>query len=309
MSILKLITLIVVFALVSGCDSKEKEKLDYGHIALVGWSEGGASSQSMTLVREQLELLIGEPIKPQHMPGRASLDATFYQWENKGTSRIWLFGALSTLEKWKLDGVREQGIDDYHIYGIWKSLPVLSVPKDSPLYTAQHFVNELKDRPLTVATAGPNSSGDIAVKAMRKYLGLWVHVKEYDSGFAAALGASLGEVDAVAQLLSEQIDLIDGGNLNPIAVFDRVYYGLPNGSLIPSIKWTIPHIPPLTVTFGMAITRPAVPEIIEQLNKNWTSLIVDGKSQIRGNVPFLKTDSNTRTSVMEEINGLIQLDK
>ena len=103
-----------------------------------------------------------------------------------------------------------------------------------------------------MATAGQSSAGHIAIETLKKYVGFNYTHLTYNSGKEAAISCVAGETDLVPQLAVEEVDLIRGGKLKPLAVLsDKPLVLKGVAEPIPPITKWIPQIKAGSNWFGV----------------------------------------------------------
>lgn len=257
--------------LVSSCDNVENREYpttEDGHIALIPWGIGGATSQAFEAIRDQLEQRHGYDFTPVYMPGDGGFDGAQYAWEHRYETNILLFGALKTIMSgYRMQGKWDKGAESYRVYSIWKtSEPVLAVSTQSNIKTAQQAIEKLRATASTIATAGEYSGGDVGSRALAKLL-LSQYTPVHRKGGAQAIDAALfGEAEFVIAFYSEMQEPISEGLLKPILaisnnplIYDEIVIE-PLGDYI-----DVP-VPEMGTTFGYVIPADAPKEVTDRFD-------------------------------------------
>jgi tripartite-type tricarboxylate transporter receptor subunit TctC len=110
----------------------------------------------------------------------------------------------------------------------------------------------------------------IAKAAMIKYR----HVS-YDGGNPAVVATVAGETDVTSQLGVEEVDMIRGKRLRPLATIGDKPLTIDNFGTIPPLSDTIPGFTAPTLYFGIFIPKGVPDEVIQTLQKIWTDNIAN----------------------------------
>ncbi|MEO1103963.1 MAG: tripartite tricarboxylate transporter substrate-binding protein, partial [Pseudomonadota bacterium] len=169
--------------------------------------------------------------------------------------------------------------DDYEIYLHIANVPVVSVNPDSPYDNFGALLEAMKGgERVTVATAGVNSSGGMALAAIREAAGGDTNAQmiAYDGGNPAVLAAASGEALATTQLASEQAELIRAGKLRPLVALAATPLEIEGIDPIPPItEYMEMHTAP--DYFGVFIPKGAPQEVYDTVNRVWQDAIMDAQ--------------------------------
>ena len=173
---------------------------------IVPWAAGGATDQVTRLLAAELEPSLGQKIVVVNQPGASGSIGTKNTWEAAKDGYTWTAGAPKQLGTYKLLGMFDTAVTDWHLYVGVTITPVISVNPSSQIQDMGQFLAALKARPnaVTVATAGATSSGHIAMEAIVGATGLTYRHVTYDGGNPAVVATVAGETEATSQLATEQ---------------------------------------------------------------------------------------------------------
>ena len=151
-----------------------------------------------------LEEALGQPVVVVNQPGASGATGTQAALDAPRDGYTWTANAVANNATYAITGlVPNTSIDDYRIYLLVANVPVVSVHADAPYQDMGQLLEAMKagEKP-TVATAGVNSSGGMALAALQEAAGGEGRMIAYDGGAPAALAAAGGEaeVDDAARL-------------------------------------------------------------------------------------------------------------
>jgi tripartite-type tricarboxylate transporter receptor subunit TctC len=175
--------------------------------------------------------------------------------------------------------VKDTSIDDYRIYLHVANVPVVSVNADAPYKSMDEFLAAMKAGEVpTVATAGVNSSGGMALAALKEAGGGDGRMIAYDGGAPAALAAAGGEAQATTQLASEQAELIKAGKLRPLAALSDRPLEIEGIDPIPPITQWLPDMNVTADYFGILIPSGAPQEVYDTVDMIWQEKVMNSEA-------------------------------
>jgi tripartite-type tricarboxylate transporter receptor subunit TctC len=201
-----------VVALLTGASAQEW-KPDRPINIIVPWAAGGSTDQVTRVAAPLLEEALGQPVVVVNQPGASGATGTQAVLDAPRDGYTWTANAIANNATYAITGlVPNTSIKDYRVYLSVANIPVVSVNKDAPWKDMGELLEALKsaEKP-TVATAGVNSSGGMALAALQEASGGEGRMISYDGGGPAAIAAAGGEAQVTTQLASEQAELIKGG--------------------------------------------------------------------------------------------------
>jgi len=239
---------------------------------IVPWGAGGATDQVTRVVAAELEGALGQSVVVVNQPGASGSLGSQAAWDAPHDGYTWTAGAAKDLGTYAVTGKMDTSIKDWDLYLNSALASVISVPANSEINNLDDFVAALKAGGLTVGTSGVNSAGHSAIEAVSGAVGGdYVHAT-YDGGAAAVLSTVSGETQATTQLISEQIDMLRGGKLKPIAILSDGDADVPGVGVIPSISGALPDVPVAPIYFGIFVPGDVPGDVSSKLEKAWADL-------------------------------------
>lgn len=247
---------------------------------IVPWAAGGATDQMIRVTAGDLEAALGQKIVVLNQPGASGSIGTKNALEAPKDGYTWTSGAPKDLGSYKIMGMVDTTVQDWHMY-LHLALPtIVSVPANSPHKDMKSLLDAMKARPgqISVATAGVNSSGHTAIEQIVAASGIKYKHVTYDGGNPAVIATVAGETDVTTQLSSEQSEMIRGKRLRPLAVVgDRAIeiegYGkiAPLSDFIPGFKVPVSY-------FGIFVPKGVPAEVIATLDKIWAERVAKSET-------------------------------
>ncbi|WP_207546215.1 Bug family tripartite tricarboxylate transporter substrate binding protein [Cognatishimia maritima] len=239
---------------------------------IVPWGAGGATDQVTRVVASELEEALGQSIVVVNQPGASGSIGSQAAWDAPHDGYTWTAGAAKDLGTYAVTGKMDTSIKDWDLYLNSALASVISVPADSDIDTIEDFVEALKAGGLSVGTSGVNSAGHSAIEAISNAVGgSYIHAT-YDGGAAAVLSTVSGETQATTQLISEQIDMLRGGKLKPIAILSDGDADVPGVGVIPSISGSLPDVPVAPIYFGIFVPGDVPEDVSAKIDAAWAGL-------------------------------------
>jgi tripartite-type tricarboxylate transporter receptor subunit TctC len=149
---------------------------------------------------------------------------------------------------------------------------VVAVNPDTPYQTFGDLLEAFKENPgeIPVATAGVNSAGATAMSLIKKYTGIEYKHVTFGGGNPAVVATVGGETDVVPQLSVEEVDMIKGGKLRPLAVLaDKPLKIAGMEEPIPPITNWVEDFEAAPIYFGIFVPKGVPEEVVTTLNQIW----------------------------------------
>src|SRR6056297_281313 len=163
---------------------------------IVPWSAGGSTDQVTRVVAPILEEALGTPVVVVNQPGASGSIGTKAALDAPRDGYTWTANAIANNATYAVTGLLEDtDIDDYRIYLHVANVPVVSVNADSEYQDFGQLLEALKNEDVTVGTAGVNSSGGMALAAIKEAAEAELSAARmvtYDGGNPAVLAAAAG---------------------------------------------------------------------------------------------------------------------
>lgn len=245
---------------------------------IVPWSAGGSTDQVTRVVAPILEEALGTKIVVVNQPGASGSIGTKAALDAPRDGYTWTANAIANNATYAVTGLLEDtSIEDYEIYLHVANVPVVSVNADAPYQDFGALLEAMKTGDVTVGTAGVNSSGGMALAAIKEETGgeLSARMVPYDGGAPAVLAAAGGEVVATTQLAVEQIEMIRAGKLRGLAVLSDKPLNVEGIDPIPPITEWLPDMPIAADYFGVFIPKGAPQEVYDTVAKVWEEKVMN----------------------------------
>jgi len=188
---------------------------------IVPRSAGGSTDRVTRVVAPLLEKGPGTKTVVVNRPGASGSTGTRAALDAPRDGYTWTANAIADNATYAIAGlIDDTSIDGYRVYLHVANVPVVSVDVDAPYEGVGQLLEAMETADVTVGTAGVNSSGGMALPAIKESAGEGAHARmiAYDGGNPAVLAAAGGEVEATTQLASEQSEMIRAGRLRALAV-------------------------------------------------------------------------------------------
>ncbi|MEM6711354.1 MAG: tripartite tricarboxylate transporter substrate binding protein [Pseudomonadota bacterium] len=265
---------------------------------IVPWSAGGSTDQVTRVVAPLLENALGTEIVVVNQPGASGSIGTQAALEAPRDGYTWTANAIANNATYSVTGlIEDTSIEDYVVYLHVANVPVVSVNADSPYQDFGELLEAMEAGSVTVGTAGVNSSGGMALAAIREAASGEVNARmvTYDGGNPAVIAAASGEVVATTQLAVEQTEMIRAGRLRGLAVLSDQALVVEGIDPIPPITNFLPDMPIAADYFGVFIPAGAPAEVYDRVDQVWQEVIMTS--------PELQTYASDRGAVFDPSFG------
>lgn len=265
---------------------------------IVPWSAGGSTDQVTRVVAPLLEEGLGTKIVVVNQPGASGSIGTKAALDAPRDGYTWTANAIANNATYSITGlIEDTSIEDYEIYLHIANVPVVSVNADSPYADFGELLEAMKGSEVTVGTAGVNSSGGMALAAIKEEVSsdIGARMVTYDGGNPAVLAAASGEVVATTQLATEQTEMIRAGKLRALAVLSDQPLVVEGLDPIPPITDWLADMPIAADYFGVFIPVGAPQEVYDTVAQVWQDRIMKS--------PELMTYASDRGAVFAPSHG------
>jgi len=241
---------------------------------IVPWPAGGATDQVTRLTAKELEPALGTNVVVVNQPGASGSIGKKSVADGPKDGYTWTAGAPKQLGTYKLLGLYDTDIKNWHLFLTVTNVPLVSVKPDATFKDMGELLVAMKARPnqISVGTAGATSSGHIAMEAIAQAAGVTYKHVTYDGGNPAVVSTVAGETMVTTQLASEQAEMIRGKRLRPLAVVGNVGITLGDYKVDPVTKW-VSKLPEVATHFGIIIPKGVPGDVIATLDKIWAERI------------------------------------
>jgi tripartite-type tricarboxylate transporter receptor subunit TctC len=242
---------------------------------IVPWAAGGSTDQVTRIVAAELEKSLGQTIVIVNQPGASGAIGTASALDAAKDGYTWTSGAAQDLGAYESLGSVKTRITDWNLFLSVANLPVLAVNANSPYQTAKQLLDAMKANPekISVATAGLTSTGHMAMELVAKAAGVKYRHVSYDGGNPAVVATVSGETDVTSQLGVEEVDMIRGKRLRPLATIGDKPLTIDGYGTIPPLSDTLPGFTAPALYFGIFLPKGVPDDLIQTLQKIWTDNI------------------------------------
>ncbi|UUP19822.1 Bug family tripartite tricarboxylate transporter substrate binding protein [Nitratireductor thuwali] len=265
---------------------------------IVPWAAGGSTDQVTRVVAPILEEALDAQIVVVNQPGASGSIGTKAALDAPRDGYTWTANAIANNATYAVTGlIEDTSIEDYRIYLHVANVPVVSVHADSEYQDFGELLEAMRTGDaVTVGTAGVNSSGGMALAAIKEAAGdINARMVSYDGGNPAAIAAASGEVVATTQLAVEQTEMIRGGRLRPLAVLSDEPLTVEGLDPIPPITEWLPDMHIAADYFGILIPTGAPQEVYDAVDKAWAEHVANSEE--------LQTYARERGAVFDPAYG------
>ncbi|MFW6368427.1 MAG: tripartite tricarboxylate transporter substrate binding protein [Spirochaetota bacterium] len=276
---LSLIAGTVVFA--EGVSEEESEEWSPNRPIeiVVPWGAGGSTDQTVRPLAAELEEHLDQSVVVVNTPGATGSVGTAEVLNGRKDGYTWASGAAKDLGTYRVRDLLETDLDDWVLFLTMAQVNVVSVNVDEPYEDFGELLEAFDERPgeIDVGTAGVGSAGHTAIELINKYRSIDFTEVTYDGGAPAVTATVAGEVPVTSQLASEQVDMIRGGELRPLAVLADEPLELEGGEEIPPITEWIPEFEPAPTYFGVFVPADVPENVINTLGRIWDEELEDSE--------------------------------
>jgi len=261
---------------------------------IVPWGAGGSTDQAIRAVAGDMEAGLGQKVVVVNQPGGGGAIGTQAVLDAPKDGYTWGSGAIHDLGTYAVRGTVNTSVKDWHIYMDSMNATVIAVNPDAPIKDFGDFITWMKTKPndLKVAIAGIPSAGHTTIETIKAYVegGNYKSVS-YDGGNPAIISTVSGETVATPQLLSEEMEMLRGKKLRPIAAMTAEPLEVEGVGTIPSVKKWLPKLDPSPFYFGIWAPKGIPEDVVKKMNEVWeknvkTSAALKKWAQDKGQVVF-----------------------
>lgn len=261
---------------------------------IVPWGAGGSTDQAIRAIAGDLEAGLGQKVVIVNQPGGGGAIGTQTVLDAPKDGYTWGSGAIHDLGTYAVRGSLNTQVKDWHIYLDSMNATVISVNPGSAIKDFGDFITWMKTKPndLSVAIAGIPSAGHTTIEAIKAHVegGAYKSVA-YDGGNPAVISTVAGETVSTPQLLSEQMEMIRGKKIRPIAVMAAEAVELEGAGKVESVKKWLPKLDPTPYYFGIWAPKGVPADVVAKMNEVWekhikTSAALKQWAKDKGQVVF-----------------------
>jgi tripartite-type tricarboxylate transporter receptor subunit TctC len=242
---------------------------------IVPWGAGGSTDRSARTTAGIIEESLGQKIVVVNQPGASGSVGTKNCLDAEKDGYTWTAGAAKDLGNYKIQGLLDTVIGDWHLFLNVAMPQVVSVNVDTPYQTFEDLLKAFKEKPgeIPVATAGINSAGHTAIEQIKKYAGIEYKHVTYDGGNPAVIAVVSGEAEVVPQLSVEEVDMLRAGKLRALAVLSTEALEIDGYGTVPPVTQWLPEFKTAPIYFGLFIPKGVPDEVIATLGQIWDDVV------------------------------------
>jgi tripartite-type tricarboxylate transporter receptor subunit TctC len=279
---------------------------------VVPWGAGGATDGVSRQTAIAVEKILGQKIVVVNQPGASGSVGTKNVLDKPKKGLYWTAGAVKDLGVYKVQGLLDTTLDDWHLFLNFAIPNVVAVNASSPYKDFGELLEAFKANPgkIKVATAGVNSAGHTAIEMIKSYTDIDYKHVSYDGGNSAVIATVAGECDVVPQLAKEEVDMLKAGKLRALAVLADAPLSIEGyDKEIPSVKQWIPDFVTAPIYFGIFVPKGVPQEVVDTLTSIWNdSLKNDQGLKTFAAQNAMIFDPATGETAMEKAFPMVQLD-
>jgi tripartite-type tricarboxylate transporter receptor subunit TctC len=247
---------------------------------IVPWGAGGSTDQAIRAVAGDLEEGLGQKVVVVNQPGGGGVIGTQSVLDAPRDGYTWAAGAVKDLGTYIVRGSLDTKVQDWHLFFNSANATLVSVHPEAPVKDFGEFLAMMKSNPqnVTVAIAGIPSSGHDAIVSIKRMAGGDYKSVSYDGGNPAVIATVAGECMATPQLLSEQIEMIRGKKLRPLAALTPEDLDIEGHGTVPSITKWLPNFSAAPIYFGIWVPKDVPGEVVSTMEKVWAENVAKSKS-------------------------------
>lgn len=264
---------------------------------IVPWAAGGSTDQMARVVATEIEEALGQRFVVVNQPGASGSIGTRNAMQAAKDGYTWAAGAAVDVGCYRVLGLLDTGIDDWHLFFTVANVNTISVNPASPYQNFEQLLQALQTRrDIAVATAGQSSAGRNMMESIRAASpNVNYRHATYDGGNPAVLAAVAGEVPVVAQLLVEMAEMIRGRRLRPLAVQADNPITLSGFGEIPSIRRWLPNMPTPLNYFGIWAPKGVPDAVVQSMTMVWDQRVKESRR--------LREYAEARAAVLGPLHG------
>ncbi|MBM4338698.1 MAG: tripartite tricarboxylate transporter substrate binding protein [Deltaproteobacteria bacterium] len=247
---------------------------------IVPWGAGGSTDQAVRSIVGDLEDALGQKVVVVNQPGGGGAIGTKSVIDSPCDGYTWASGAVKDLGTYIITGTVTTKVQDWNVYLNSANATLVSVTPGAPIKDFAEFLDIMKKDPkkISVAIAGIPSAGHSAIEAVKRVNGGDYKLVSYDGGAPAVIATVSGETMATTQLLSEQIEMIRGKKLRPLAALAPEDLSIEGYGTVPTATKWLPKVAADPIYFGIWVPKCAPKEVVETMNKVWREKVANSKA-------------------------------
>jgi len=243
---------------------------------VVPFGVGGSSDQLARLFATVLEPKLGQKVFVVNLPGNSGATGTESVLTSPRDGHTWITGSAADIGLYKITGLLNTEIKDWNCFLPVQYSQIYSVGAQSPHQNFGQLLEAFKAKPgvLRVGTAGPVTTGAIAMHLLQQKTGIQFSNLVFNSGAAVAAACAAGEIDVMAQSFTDGAALMRAGEIRPLATLSAeplVVEGLT--AAIPPVSQWVPGLSASGNCFGFLLPGGTPTNVVSAVEKIWSEVI------------------------------------
>ena len=279
---------------------------------VVPWGAGGATDGVSRQTAMVVEGHLGQKIVIVNQPGASGSVGTKSVMDKPKQGLYWTAGAVKDLGVYKVQGLLDTTLDDWHLFLNFAIPNVVAVNADTPYKDFGELLEAFKANPgkIKVATAGVNSAGHTAIEMIKSYTDIDYKHVSYEGGNPAVIATVAGECEVVPQLAKEEVDMLKAGKLRALAVLADAPLKIEGyDPEIPSVREWIPDFVTAPIYFGIFVPKGVPEEAVATLTEIWNKELVNNEElKTFASQNAMIFDPATGDAAMKKAFPMVQLD-
>lgn len=266
---------------------------------VVPWAAGGATDAIMRILAAEVSGALEVPVTVVNQTGARGTVGTNAVMNAPADGYTWASGGVQDLGTYRVQGLLETDLEDWHLFIAMLNAPVLSVGADSALNSPTDVAAFMTDNPgqFTVGTSGIPSTAYSAIQAFQSHVGGEFRAVAYDGDAPTMVAVVSGEVMATTQSGPGQAAMIKGGRVKPLAVLSDQPLEIEGVEDIPPVTQFYPDFsaPGVTIQVGVFLPEGVPQEVLDRLTQVWENEIANSEA--------LQTYARENGSIFRPMHG------
>lgn len=285
---------------------------------IVPWAAGGSTDQVTRIVADEIAKALDATVVVENQPGASGSIGTKNALDATRDGYVWTAGAAQDLGTYKVLGMLDSTIKDWHLYLDVANVSVVGANPDQPWKDLGELLEDMKQNPgqVSVATAGITSAGHNAMEAIAALADVEYKHVTYDGGNPAVIATVSGETQVTTQLAVEQAEMLRAGKLKPLAVLNDEPLAIDGVEQpIPPVTNWLKKFQAAPNYFGLFIPAGVPQEVTDTMDKVWQEKISQSEAlqkyaKERGAVfaPYFGEDAQQRVMPAISKNAYLMFD-
>lgn len=249
---------------------------------VVPWAAGGATDAIMRILAGEVSDALEVPVTVVNQTGARGTVGTNAVINSEPDGYTWASGGVQDLGTYKVQGLLDTDLEDWHLFIAVLNAPVLSVGEGSDLKTPEDVAAFMNENPgdLTVGTSGIPSTAYSAIQAFQSHVGGDFRAVAYDGDAPTMVAVVSGEVMATTQSGPGQAAMIKGSRVTPLAVLSDQPLVIEGIDDIPPITQFYPDFsaPGVTIQVGVFLPKDVPQEVLDRMTEVWETEIANSEA-------------------------------